>query len=147
MKAEKMNYIFQLETAYLFERAHMLTVKPLVAALILGLFQAGINAADLSYISTINCASPKTTLARSLCVDSEFIKLDEKLKSNYLAMISSDIGEIAKKDLKLNQEKWRKNLKKCTNSKCVEAEYKKRINAICEYPMITGVYPVCELVQ
>lgn len=125
----------------------MLNFKSLAITSISWVFLQATNAADLSSISTINCYAPKNAIAKSLCLDSNFVDLDKKMKSNYLAMISSDIGDAAKNDLKINQEKWKGKLNKCATKKCIKLEYEKRINEICDYPVITGIYPVCESAQ
>jgi len=122
----------------------MFNFKSLAIASILWIFTEATSAADLSSISAINCYTPKNAIAKSLCLDSDFVDLDRKMKSNYLAMISSDIGGVAKNDLKINQDKWKGKLNKCETKKCIKLEYEKRINEICDYPVITGVYPVCE---
>jgi uncharacterized protein len=58
-------------------------------------------------------------------------------------MLASDIGDGARKYLKTMQKKWLSNRNKCTNNNCLLEAYRKRVDEVCEYPVISGVHPIC----
>jgi uncharacterized protein len=70
-------------------------------------------------------------------------KLDGALSENYKYMLASDIGDGARSDLKATQKKWLAERNKCTDNQCLANTYRKRIDEVCEYPVISGVHPIC----
>ena len=58
-------------------------------------------------------------------------------------MLAANIGSGAKKDLKATQKKWLQERNRCQSNQCLADSYKKRIDEICDYPVISGVYPDC----
>lgn len=58
-------------------------------------------------------------------------------------MSSSDIGDGARRDLVDSQKKWDEKVVKCKDDACLVRLFKRRANEICEYPVISGVYPIC----
>lgn len=97
-------------------------------------------------IQQINCHKSVSKVEKMICKDSDLSKLDKTMRANYLAMQSSNIGYGAKKELQINDKKWVLRRNECAKVKCVEDSYKTRIKEICKYPVIDGVYPVCEIV-
>lgn len=124
-----------------------LIMKKLLIALVFMALQNQASAINMSALSIFDCHKPETQLAKELCADDDFTKIDEMMKSNYLAMIGSDIGRGAKQDLVEKQKNWKNKLQKCKDSNCVKARYVERVNAICEYPVLSGIYPVCDVIE
>jgi uncharacterized protein YecT (DUF1311 family) len=92
---------------------------------------------------SFDCAKATTFSEKAICSDSLLGKLDGALSENYKHMFASDIGDGAKKDLKLTQKSWLADRNKCTTKQCLADAYKKRIDEVCEYPVISGVHPLC----
>ena len=65
------------------------------------------------------------------------------MSENYQYMMASDIGDGARSELKSSQKQWMSERNKCTSIQCVETAYRKRIDEICEYPVISGAHPIC----
>lgn len=92
---------------------------------------------------SFDCAKASTFSEKAICSDPLLGKLDGALSENYKYMLASDIGEGARTDLKDTQKKWLSERNKCTSNQCLADAYRKRIDEVCEYPVISGVHPVC----
>ncbi len=55
----------------------------------------------------------------------------------------ANIGDGARRDLQATQKKWLVERNRCSGEKCVEKAYRKRIDEICEYPVLAGIHPGC----
>lgn len=97
----------------------------------------------VSVSASFDCRKASTFVEKAICSDSLLERLDESLSENYNDMMASNIGASARKDLRSTQRKWLSERNKCQNSKCVEKMYRKRMDEICEYPVISGVHPAC----
>lgn len=89
------------------------------------------------------CEKASTFIEKSICNDHSLGKLDAALSGNYKNMIASNIGDGAVTDLKSTQKKWIAERNKCTNNNCLSEAYRKRMDEICEYPVLSGVHPSC----
>lgn len=58
-------------------------------------------------------------------------------------MSASDIGDGARKDLKTTQIAWIKKRNTCLDIDCISKAYLSRIDAVCDYPVISGIHPIC----
>lgn len=92
---------------------------------------------------SFDCAKAASFSEKAICSDSLLGQLDGALSENYKYMLASDIGDGAKKDLKQTQKRWLAERNKCTSNQCLADAYKKRMDEICEYPVISGVHPIC----
>lgn len=92
---------------------------------------------------SFDCAKASTFSEKTICTDTLLGKLDGALAENYKYMLASDIGDGARNDLKATQRKWLAERNKCADNQCLADAYRKRINEVCEYPVISGVHPVC----
>ena len=92
---------------------------------------------------SFDCSKASTFAERAICSDSLLGKLDGLLSENFRDMLASNIGDGARSDLKATQRKWFSERSKCTDNQCLANIYRKRIGDVCDYPVITGVHPVC----
>lgn len=92
---------------------------------------------------SFDCLKAVSFAEKAICSDSLLGKLDGALSENYKYTLTSDIGDGAKKDLKKTQKSWLAERNKCTSNSCLADAYKKRIDEVCEYPVISGVHPIC----
>lgn len=92
---------------------------------------------------SFDCIKASTFSEKAICSDTLLGKLDGALSENYKYMLASDIGDGARNDLKITQKKWLTERNKCTDNQCLTNAYRKRIDDVCEYPVISGVHPVC----
>lgn len=96
-----------------------------------------------SWSPSFDCAKASTFSEKAICTDTLLGKLDGALAENYKYMLASDIGDGARGDLKSTQRKWLAARNKCIDNQCLAGTYRKRIDEVCEYPVISGVHPVC----
>lgn len=92
---------------------------------------------------SFDCTKASTFSEEAVCTDPLLGKLDGALSQNYKYMLASDIGDGARNNLKITQKNWLVDRNKCLDNQCVASTYRKRIDEICEYPVISGLYPVC----
>lgn len=96
-----------------------------------------------TWAPSFDCAKASTVAEKTICADPLLGKFDGALSENYKYMLASDIGDGARNDLKATQKKWLAERNKCTDSQCLATSYRKRIDEVCEYPVVSGVHPVC----
>jgi uncharacterized protein len=99
--------------------------------------------ASISQAASFDCSKASTFVEKTICGDTMLGKLDEALSDNYKMMLGSDIGEGAEQDLKATQKKWLKERNKCKDNNCLIEAYRNRVDEICEYPVISGMHPIC----
>lgn len=92
---------------------------------------------------SFDCGKASTFSEKAICSDPLLGKLDGALSENYNHMLASDIGDGARNDLKTTQKKWLTERNKCTNNQCLTDAYRKRLDEVCDYPVISGGHPVC----
>lgn len=100
-------------------------------------------AVQQSFGPSFDCAKASTPSERAICSEPVLGKLDGALAENYKFMLASDIGDGAKSDLKATQKSWLIERNKCPDNQCLEATYRKRLEAVCEYPVLSGMHPIC----
>jgi uncharacterized protein len=100
---------------------------------------------SFAFAVSFNCKKATTFAEKEICNDPLLGKLDDVLSENYKFMLASNIGEGAKKDIKTTQKIWLANRDKCTDKQCLVDIYRRRVDEVCDYPVITGVNPVCTL--
>jgi uncharacterized protein YecT (DUF1311 family) len=98
---------------------------------------------QVTWSPSFDCAKASSFSEKTICTDTLLGKLDGALAENYKYMLASDIGDGARNDLKATQRKWLAERNKCTDNQCLANAYQKRIDEVCEYPVISGVHPVC----
>ena len=70
--------------------------------------------------------------------------LEQLVQQNYLAMLGANIGPGARQDLIKTQKLWEAEISKCSNVECLQRLLAKRIDEICGYPVLSGVFPNCK---
>ncbi|MCG3694191.1 lysozyme inhibitor LprI family protein [Aliarcobacter butzleri] len=127
----------------------MKSIKKLFLGLLLLSSLSSVYADDVQFYNpSFDCSKvKKDSVEHMICTDNILSKSDEILAENYWSMLYSDIGEGAKLALKISQKKWiiKRNL--CSTKDCIYKEYKQRINEICDYPVISGVHPICTYLE
>ena len=98
---------------------------------------------SFSHAVSFDCSKASTFVEKEICADPLLGQLDDALSENYKYMLAANIGDGARKDLKAMQKKWLSERNKCTNNKCLTNAYRKRVDEICDYPVISGIHPVC----
>jgi uncharacterized protein YecT (DUF1311 family) len=92
---------------------------------------------------SFECAKASTFSEKSVCTDGLLGQLDGALSENYKSMLASDLGDGAKANLKATQRSWLGQRDKCSDNQCLVTSYRKRVDEVCSYPVLTGVHPVC----
>ena len=92
---------------------------------------------------SFDCGKASTFSEKAICTDTLLGELDGALAENYKYMLASDVGDGARADLKTTQKKWLEERNKCADNQCLENAYRKRIDEICDYPVISGAHPIC----
>lgn len=98
---------------------------------------------SVSRAVSFDCEKASMAVEISICNDPLLGKLDDALSENYKAMLASNIGDGARRDLRETQKTWIFNRNQCRNIECLTEFYRRRLEEICEYPVISGVHPVC----
>ena len=80
-------------------------------------------------------------MERTICSDTTLGALDDTLARNYRIMLDANIGDGARADLRTTQRQWLADRNQCSDAHCLTTKYRKRIDAICDYPVISGVHP------
>jgi uncharacterized protein YecT (DUF1311 family) len=96
-----------------------------------------------SWGPSFDCGKSSTFSEKAICTDTLLGQLDGALAENYKYMLASDIGDGARSDLKATQKKWLAERNKCADNQCLASAYRKRIDEVCEYPVISGMHPIC----
>ena len=108
----------------------------LVAALFAG-FTAG--------AASFDCGKAATFVEKEICTNLVLSKLDDALADNYRMMLASEVGADTLVEQKAIQKAWMRDRNKCTDYACIEQAYRKRIDAICEVPVLEGPHPPCAM--
>lgn len=96
-----------------------------------------------TWTPSFDCAKASTMAEKAICTDPLLGKLDGALAENYKFMLASNIDDWAKSDLKAKQRIWLAERNKCTENQCLVSSYRKRMDEICEYPVLSGAHPIC----
>lgn len=92
---------------------------------------------------SFDCSKASTPVEKMICSDPLLGRLDVALTNNYKMMMSANIGDGAKQHLKATQKEWLARRNSCADKDCLETEYRARIDGICDYPVESGVHPMC----
>jgi uncharacterized protein len=95
--------------------------------------------AGQAWAASFDCSKAKSDVEELVCMNPRLSKLDDALAENYKIQFASDIGKGARADLVKSQKSWLQKRNKCETFKCIEDAYTSRIDAICEYPAISGI--------
>lgn len=93
--------------------------------------------------ASFDCSKAASHVEQEICTDGLIGRLDEAMAANYKAMLFSNIGTGAIRHLKATQRAWLSIRNKCTTRQCILDAYRKRVDEVCDYPVISGVHPGC----
>lgn len=93
---------------------------------------------------SFDCAKASSFSEKAVCTDALLGRLDDALAENFQSMLASDLGG-SKSGLRAEQKKWLVERERCTTVKCLIDMYRKRVDATCEYGVVSGVHPVCTM--
>lgn len=117
-------------------------MKKIITSLII-LCAAGFNF-PLAVAASFDCAKAGTQVEKLICTTPILGELDIALSTNYKNIRASNIGDGARADLLATQREWMKQRNTCSNAACIERIYRSRLDAICSYPVLTGMHPPCK---
>jgi len=107
--------------------------------LVVALLFASANAGAASF----DCRKAGTFVEKEICANLVLSKLDDALADNYRMMLASDIGAEARVEEKVRQKAWMAERNRCRDYACIEQAYRRRVDAICEVPVLSGMHPPC----
>ncbi len=84
---------------------------------------------------SFDCTKAATFIEKEICRDPTLAKLDSALSRNWTAMNAANIGS-AKRDLLVTEKIWLSSRDQCVDNACLRTAYRKRIDAICDYPVL-----------
>lgn len=89
--------------------------------------------------ASFDCKKATTLVEKEICTSKLLSRLDDALKKNYDGSLATNIGVGARQDLRNTQRQWLKERNLCKTASCIEAKYRERIDALCDYPAISGI--------
>lgn len=92
---------------------------------------------------SFNCDKASTFSEKTICSEPLLGKLDGALAENYRYMLASNIDNWARGDLKATQRSWLAVRNKCLDVECLMRVYRTRVDEVCDYPVVSGVHPIC----
>ncbi|MBF9040296.1 hypothetical protein LSUCC0387_05245 [Rhodobacterales bacterium LSUCC0387] len=98
---------------------------------------------EVTSAASFDCSRSQTFVEKTICSVPELSYLDELMANNYWAMRGANIGDGAMDDLMSTQREWLATRDQCENVDCLLDQYLQRIEQICMYPVIKGVFPDC----
>lgn len=90
-----------------------------------------------------DCRQLSSYVERMICGDERIKRLDVVLNQNYENMSNSDLDEGVRRHLRNSQAEWKFERDRCSSLECLDSIYRERIDSICDYPVASGLYPVC----
>ncbi|MGF6699561.1 uncharacterized protein OKW38_004173 [Paraburkholderia sp. MM5496-R1] len=96
----------------------------------------------LAHATSFDCKKASTYVEKTICSSPLLGKLDDALADNYRDMLASDLGD-GGASLKKEQRAWVARRNKCTSEKCLADLYRKRVDDVCDAPVVTGIHAAC----
>ncbi|QIF07238.1 lysozyme inhibitor LprI family protein [Ralstonia mannitolilytica] len=106
------------------------------------LILAALIVSPLAHATSFDCKKASTFVEKTICASPLLGKLDDALKENYDAMLATDLGD-GGASLKKEQRAWIGQRNKCTTEQCLVDLYRKRVDDVCEAPVVTGMHASC----
>lgn len=94
--------------------------------------------------ASFDCTKAGTQVERLICSTPILSELDVALAQNYRNMRASNIGDGASTHIVQTQREWMRQRNTCSSADCIERIYRKRLDEICSYPVLTGMHPPCK---
>lgn len=99
---------------------------------------------ETSVSPSFDCTKANSFAENTVCKSQLLSRLDSALGENYKAMLAANIGDGARRDLRETQRKWIVERNRCTSEYCLIALYRERVDAVCDYPVESGIHPGCK---
>ncbi|CAG9183222.1 lysozyme inhibitor LprI family protein [Cupriavidus pinatubonensis] len=99
-------------------------------------------ASPLAHAVSFDCKKASTFVEKTICSSPVLGKLDDALTENYKAMLATDLGD-GGASLKKEQRAWIGQRNKCTTEQCLVDLYRKRVDDVCETPVVSGMHASC----
>lgn len=96
---------------------------------------------------SFDCATASTETERMICGTPQLGALDAMLGANYRNVMSADIGDAQRAELKATQRRWLATRNACADMRCLADAYMQRIDAICAYRLQSGALSPCVALQ
>ncbi len=96
----------------------------------------------LAHATSFDCKKASTFVEKAICANPLLGKLDDALTDNYKGMLATDLGD-GGASLKKEQRAWLAQRNKCTTEKCLIDLYRKRVDDVCDAPVVTGIHAAC----
>ncbi|MFL9922088.1 lysozyme inhibitor LprI family protein [Paraburkholderia fungorum] len=96
----------------------------------------------LAHATSFDCKKASTFVEKTICASPALGKLDDALTDNYNAMLATNLGD-GGASLKKEQRAWIAQRNKCTTDQCLIDLYRKRVDDVCDAPVVTGVHAAC----
>ena len=96
-------------------------------------------AAGSAHAASFDCKKARTSVEKQICASPTLSRLDDALEQNFGGSMATDIGDEERLHLQRTQRAWLKERNRCKTAQCIEQSYRKRIDALCDYPALTGV--------
>lgn len=106
------------------------------------LLAALLAVSPLAHATSFDCKKASTYVEKTICSSPLLGKLDDALADNYRDMLASDLGD-GGIDLKKEQRAWVAQRNKCSSEKCLVDLYRKRVDDVCDAPVVTGIHAAC----
>ncbi|WP_179403495.1 lysozyme inhibitor LprI family protein [Burkholderia guangdongensis] len=98
----------------------------------------------LAHATSFDCKKASTYVEKTICSSPLLGKLDDALADNYRDMLATNLGDGPdNKSLKKEQRAWIAQRNKCTTEKCLVDLYRKRVDDVCDAPVVSGVHAAC----
>ena len=91
---------------------------------------------------SFDCAKAGNFAEKAVCSDDTLKQLDGALAANYTNMLAADMPGTALDELRKEQSQWLAVRNQCADHQCVLTQYRSRIEAVCDTPVMSGK-PVC----
>jgi uncharacterized protein len=92
--------------------------------------------------ASFDCTKASTFIEKEICSNQLLGKFDDALNNNYNAMLATNLGD-GGAALKKEQRGWIVQRNKCTSDQCLLDMYRKRIDSVCDAPVVSGVHASC----
>ncbi|MFM0052517.1 lysozyme inhibitor LprI family protein [Caballeronia grimmiae] len=98
----------------------------------------------LAHATSFDCHKASTLVEKRICSSPLLGKLDDALADDYRGMLATDLGDGPdNKSLNKEQRAWIAQRNKCATEKCLVDLYRKRVDDVCDAPVVRGVHAAC----
>lgn len=96
-----------------------------------------------THAASFDCRKATTSVEKRVCANPLLGRLDDAMAHNYRGSLGARLDASSMQHLMTSQRAWLKQRDQCKDDACLEARYRARIDALCEYAPATGVNSGC----